>query len=90
LNQEKLLSQLLSIAEQLGVEVKEEKGDFNGGLCRVDDEKIIYVNKKHDIVKKVAVLLDSLSEQDLDDVYILPAIREIIDNHRDSKSVQSG
>jgi len=89
LNQEKLLSQLLSIAEQLGVEVKEEKGDFNGGLCRVDSDKIIYLNKKHETVKKVAVLLESLANQNLDDVYLLPAVREILDKHRDSESKES-
>ena len=41
MKREKLNSELLAAAEQLGIEVREEKGDFSGGMCRVDDDKYI-------------------------------------------------
>ncbi len=44
-NQE-LLPELESIASQLGIKLRYEKGDFEGGYCVLKSERIIVINKK--------------------------------------------
>ncbi len=35
MKREKLHSELLALAEQLGIEVRDEKGDFSDGMCSI-------------------------------------------------------
>lgn len=81
MRQEKLLSELSALAEQLNLEVREEKGDFTGGLCRIDHDKTIFLNKNHNLAQKIKILTESLCRFPLDNIYILPALREYLENY---------
>ena len=81
LHQERILSQLLNLAEQLGAEIREEKGDFNGGWCIVDGEQYLFLNRKHDTPQKISVLAKAIAEQPLEGIFILPAIRQILERY---------
>ena len=81
LKQERILSQLQHLAEQLGAEVREEKGDFIGGWCTVDGDDYVFLNRKHDTAQKISVLARSIAEQNLEGIFILPAIREILEKY---------
>ena len=80
MNQERILSLLLSLAEQLDVEIREEEGDFNGGWCKIQGERYIFLNKKHNTAKKIAILGEALSQQSLAGLYVLPAVRELLED----------
>jgi hypothetical protein len=76
---EKLFTELTSIAQQLGVEIRDERGDFTGGWCKVDGESYIFLNHRHDLNLKNAVLARALAQLPLDKIFILPAVREFLD-----------
>lgn len=66
----------------MGLEVREEKGDFKGGLCKVDDMNYIFLNRQHNTLQKITVLADVLSQQSLEGVFVLPAVRDFLNEHR--------
>lgn len=76
---ELLVTELKEIAQKLGVNVRFEKGDFKGGYCVVKENKIIIINKFAPTQKKAAILATALKELGIEDLYINPRIREIIE-----------
>jgi hypothetical protein len=76
---EELIQDLKAVALQLGAEVRFEKGDFKGGYCLLKDDKVIVINKTTNLQRKVIILSSALKELGVDNIYINPRIREIID-----------
>lgn len=77
-----ILEHLEKLTQNLSIEYRYEKGDFKGGLCRVNDVQILIINSKLTEEEKIKIFAHELSQLDLDNVYVLPAIREIIDEER--------
>ncbi len=75
---EQIIDELKQVAAQLGVSVRFEKGDFKGGFCIVKENKIIVINKFANTQRKAAILATALKELGIDDIYINPRLREII------------
>lgn len=82
---EQIIDELKQIASQLGVTVRFEKGDFKGGFCIVKENKIIVINKFANTQRKAAILATALKELGIDDIYINPRLREIIDEMTETK-----
>ena len=78
---EKMLSALLEGAEQLGIKIIQDKGNFKGGYCILENKDIIVLNKLNPIEQKVKSLALAFSKLDVSGIYIKPAIREIIESH---------
>ncbi|MGQ9798696.1 MAG: hypothetical protein ACUVRG_05300 [Ignavibacterium sp.] len=76
---EQIIEELKQVAAQLGASVRFEKGDFKGGFCIVKENKIIVINKFANTQRKAAILATALKELGIDDIYINPRLREIID-----------
>jgi mRNA-degrading endonuclease RelE of RelBE toxin-antitoxin system len=76
---ESVLHELKQIAQELGAKVRFERGDFKGGYCIVKEDKTIVINKLSTLQKKVMILTSALKELGIDDKYITPRIRELID-----------
>ena len=68
-----------ALAKKLDVEIRYEKGDFKGGFCRVNDKQFIVLQKNELPYKNVEILARELRQFDLENVYLLPALREIIE-----------
>ena len=79
---EKIYSELAALAEHLGLDIREERGDFTGGLCRIDDKDIIFLNKTNHISLNNRILAQSIAQKDYSKLYILPAVRDFIENHQ--------
>ena len=88
---EELIAELEEIARQLGVTVRYEKGDFEGGFCILKTQKVLIVNKKLSPNRKAAVLAVALHEIGLENMFIKPALRGYIEDEvaRASRSEQS-
>jgi len=82
---EDLIQELKSLAAQLGAAVRFEKGDFKGGYCILKDSKVIVINKFANLQRKAFILSMALKELGVDDIYINPKLREIIEEMSDSK-----
>jgi hypothetical protein len=80
MKQEELLGELETLATQLGVTIRYEKGDFEGGYCILRDARILLVNKRLMPARKTSVLAVAMHEIGLDNVFLKPAVREYIED----------
>ena len=74
-----VLEELEQTAAQLGFVVRKEKGNFRGGVCTVDGETIIMLNKRHIPDVQLVVLADSLRDAPIDTIYLKPAVRDALE-----------
>ena len=81
---EGIIQDLKALASQLGATVRFEKGDFKGGYCLLKDSKIIVINKLANLQRKVMILSAALKELGVEQIYLTPKIREIIDEMAES------
>jgi hypothetical protein len=82
---EEVIQDLKAVALQLGAEVRFEKGDFKGGYCLLKENKVIVINKFANLQRKVMILSMALKELGVDNIYLNPRVREIIDEMAETK-----
>jgi hypothetical protein len=81
--------QLEALLQRLGIPVRCEPfdvrtfGDLNvqGGICRVRGAAVVLVDARAPVVERVAVLAGVLAAFDLDEVFMPPQIRKLIEAH---------
>jgi hypothetical protein len=73
---EKLVQILENLADQVGVQVRHEKGDFHSAGCRVVEQKLIILKKTDQDDLKAKALLGELAKFDTKSIDIPPAIQE--------------
>ena len=79
----RLLGELEALAEKLGVEVVYERlSRCRSGLCRVNGEYLLFVDRALPEDAQVDVFISSLSRFPLDDLQVLPYVRELFEGHR--------
>lgn len=78
-----VLIQLLNMAEQLNITVRQEKGDFHGGSCRVEEHRLIFLKKLDPDSEKIITLTRELIKFDSDHIEIDSVIREYINRVRE-------
>ena len=79
------LEDLKSLASEMGAKVRFERGDFKGGYCLVKDSRIIVLNKLSSTQRKVITLSAALKELGIEDVYVSPKLREVIEDMDETK-----
>jgi murein endopeptidase len=77
---ELMIEELHEIARQLGVTIRYDRGDFEGGYCILKDQKLLLVNRRLLPARKASVLATAMSEIGLENVFVKPAIREFIED----------
>jgi hypothetical protein len=82
---EEIIQDLRSIASQLGATVRFEKGDFIGGYCLLNENKVIVINKNANLQRKAMILSSALKDLGVDEIYLNPKLREMIEEMRDNK-----
>jgi Zn-dependent peptidase ImmA (M78 family) len=82
---EDIIQDLRSVANQLGATVRFEKGDFKGGYCLIKENKVIVINKNANLQRKAMILSAALKELGVDEIYLNPKLRDIIEEMGDSK-----
>ena len=76
---EKFQAELEAIVEELGYQIRKEKGSFRGDFCVLEGDKIVMINKNYPPEFHVGQLIRFLSEQDLEDMFIKPIVRKEMD-----------
>jgi hypothetical protein len=83
---EEVLGELDRLARRLGIEVRfdvfDREGGGRGGLCKVRGKRRIVVNSALPILDQVGVLEEALGKLDLEDVFAPPAVRAGIERRR--------
>ena len=83
--QHALLDELKQAASQLGFEVREEKllrevgYRVRSGSCRVRDAQVILLDRGLSPSALIDVLVEELAGQPLDDIYLSPAARRLLE-----------
>ena len=77
---DELLAELEQLATHLGVAVRYEKGDFDGGYCILKTDRILLINRRLMPNKKASVFARALHEIGLDNVFIKPVVRDFIED----------
>jgi len=78
------LDQLEALAYNLGIEVRYEKipqddVTISGGLYRLRGKNVIVIDARATAKERIRTLVQALRPFDLSDVYIRPALREILE-----------
>lgn len=67
----------------MGIQVRYEpfppEAAGSGGLCRLRDRSLIIVDAHAPLEGRIQVLARALSRVDLSEVYVLPALRELLE-----------
>ena len=79
-----LLSQMEELAGKLGIEIRYgnipgEDSHRTGGLCRVKGQYKLIIHSRLTVKEKIGVIIKNLKGFELDDVYVIPVIRELLD-----------
>jgi hypothetical protein len=72
------LALLMQTLERLGVEVRQEPCDSNGGLVRVRDKRVLFLDSAGDAETRKRMCLDALRRLDLGGVHVPPRIRALL------------
>jgi len=89
MNDEVILSYLEELAEKLEILVRDENINIEessspGGLCRVEGKHVIILNSKATVKENIQVMITSLQQFDLSDIYVKPVIRELLDGSEEA------
>src|SRR5262245_5578520 len=82
---EELCEELKTVAERVGVRVREEvllrEVGYHprSGICRLRGEEPLFVDRSLPVTERVAVLTDELRRRDLQGVYVSPALRSLLE-----------
>jgi Zn-dependent peptidase ImmA (M78 family) len=81
-----LIDLLEELAEKLGVKIRyeairqdEDAVHVAGGLCLLRGEYVLIVNSRDTAKERIHTLAKALKHFDLDQVYLRPALRELLD-----------
>ena len=80
MNYLKIIGELEEVVKQMGITIRYEKGDFDGGYCILKDQKVLVVNKRLTEARRAALLSQALSEIGIDAIFVKPALREFIED----------
>ena len=84
---EKAYQHLEKLAEQLGISIRyDDFGDpqlpASSGLCKVRGRHLYIMDRSKSLSERIRLLSQCLCRMDLDAVYVVPAIRELLDAAR--------
>ncbi|MFO8049978.1 MAG: hypothetical protein R6U29_13175 [Desulfosudaceae bacterium] len=88
---DQLYHMIKTTAEKIGITVKEHNLRNRGipvssGLCRIGQERFFIMDKRLPVREKVDILAECLANQPLDDIYVMPAVRERLKKYQPSSS----
>ncbi|MBM4178159.1 MAG: hypothetical protein FJ211_02345 [Ignavibacteria bacterium] len=79
---DKLLEELTTLAKSLDYNVRREQGAFRGGACLMKEQRLIIINRSMPIEAACVILARAMCQLVPEDVFLKPAVREIIDRER--------
>ncbi len=80
MNYPQMVNDLEELTRQLGVHLRYEKGDFEGGYCVLKEQKIMVVNKRLHDARKAASIAQALGEFGIEKLFMKPTLRGYIED----------
>lgn len=82
MKQTRIYQEFEKLAEGFGIQIIQGRGDFQGGYCLLEKEKVIVLNKLKPIEQRILALSRAFADMDTSKIYIKPAIRELIEKEK--------
>ena len=86
MDEEAIIDQLEELARGFGIQIRyeaikqdEESKKVAGGLCLLKGKYVVIINSKGTGRDKIKALAEALKHFDLDQIYIRPVLRELLD-----------
>ena len=79
------LQALEETAAKLGLEIRNEKGDFKSGFCTVNDQNFIILKKDELPERKIVLIAERLAELEYEKFTPNPAIVEFINQIKNDR-----
>ena len=79
MTQEAILQGFETLIQNLSIDLRYEKGEFEGGLCRLQNKNLFIINNKLPVENKIKIIAAELRSLQLNHIYIRPALRKIIE-----------
>ncbi len=80
MNYLQLIADLEELTRQMNIQLRYEKGDFEGGYCVLKDQKILVINKRLTDARKASAMAQALSEYGIETTFIKPTLRAYIED----------
>jgi hypothetical protein len=80
MNYLQIVTELEELARQFGIELRYEKGDFEGGYCILKSQKVLVVNKRLPDARKASSLAQALAEYGIETTFVKPTLRAYIED----------
>jgi len=80
-----LLDELKAAAEKVGMHVREERllrevgYRVRSGRCRLENDQILFLDRTLPIPAQIDVLIDELAGHSLDEIYLSPVARALVE-----------
>ena len=85
MNAGEMVDYLAELSEKLGIEVRWEGLIGDGGICELRGKRFLFVDRSNDLDTQLDVMTAALCEEAIDDVYILPEVRQLLEAARAEK-----
>ena len=79
MNDDAIIEHLTHLAESFGYEVRAETLDFPGGACVIGGRKVLFLDARGHSEEKISTLARALAGEDIESIYLLPEIRDVIE-----------
>jgi len=63
---DQIFEELEHILDELSIEIKYGRGYFEGGICRLNDHKVLYLNRAKDRESHINIILSELKTLGVD------------------------
>jgi len=81
------LSLLEKLSDKLGIpiryEIIQDELTGPGGLCRIEGKFILLIDSKATAKEKIQIMTVALRRFDLSDIYVRPALRELLEEYEE-------
>lgn len=74
--------ELIALATELGYSIRKDNGNFRGGACILNEQKLIVLNKFLPLESQANIIANTIYEE-IDTKYIKPNLRERIEKEVD-------
>jgi len=82
------LAQLLSEAlEKQGYKIRNEKGNFRGGSCIFEEERLVIMNKRFGDEERAEILARALARLNPDSLFLVPEVRDYVERYANAPQI---
>ena len=77
---EKMLTLFEELAEKMQINIVQGKGDFQGGLCSVNEETYIVLNKIKPIDQRLNIMAKEFGKLNTKNIFFQPILRAYMED----------